>query len=189
MSKLKKVILSALLLAVLIILSRFISIKTQVLVISLSFIPIMMSSIWLGPKYSTIIAGLGDLIGAILFPFGPYFPGFTISAAFSGLIYGIFLYNKGKKFESNKKFILRLILSSLIVLGIVNIFINSFWINLLYGKAYFAVLASRVVTQIIMLPIQVIVIFAIEKFTRPFFEKYLYTEEVTENDWNKRCLL
>ena len=189
MSKLKKVILSALLLAVLIILSRFISIKTQVLVISLSFIPIMMSSIWLGPKYSTIIAGLGDLIGAILFPFGPYFPGFTISSAFSGLIYGIFLYNKGKKFESNKKFILRLILSSLIVLGIVNIFINSFWINLLYGKAYFAVLASRVVTQIIMLPIQVIVIFAIEKFTRPFFEKYLYTEEVTENDWNKRCLL
>lgn len=189
MSKLKKVILSALLLAILIILSRFISIKTQILVISLSFIPIMMSGIWLGPKYSAIIAGLGDLIGAILFPFGPYFPGFTISSVISGLIYGIFLYNKGKRFESNKKFIIRLIISSFIVLCVVNIFITSLWIHLLYGKAYLAVLASRVVTQIVMLPIHIVMIFAIEKFTRPFFEKYLYTEEVIENDWNKESVL
>ncbi len=182
MSKLKKVILSALLLAILIIFSRFVSIKTEVLVISLSFIPVMISSIWLGPKYSTVIAALGDLIGAILFPFGPYFPGFTVSSAISGFIYGIFLYNKGQKFESNRKFILRLIFSSLIVLCVVNIFITSLWIHILYGKAYLAVLASRVVTQIVMLPIHVIVIYAIEKFTRPFFEKYMSTEEVTEND-------
>ena len=177
MSKIKKIILSALLLAILIILSRFISIKTEILVISLSFIPIMMSAIWLGPKYSTIIAGLGDLIGALLFPFGPYFPGFTLSSALSGLIYGLFLYNKGKKLESNKKFLIRLILSSCIVLFVINIFVISFLIHLLYGKAYFAVLASRIVTQIIMLPIHVIVIFAIEKFTRPFFEKYIENEE------------
>lgn len=177
MSKIKKIILSALCLSVLIILSRFISIKTEILVISLSFIPIIMSSIWLGPKYSTIIAGLGDLLGAILFPFGPYFPGFTLSSAITGLIYGLFLYNKGKKFENNKKFLIRLILSSMIVLFIVNIFVNSLWINLLYGKAYFAVLASRVTAQVIMLPIQVVVIFAIEKFTRPFFEKYINNEK------------
>lgn len=177
MSKIKKIILSALLLAVLIVLSRFISIKTEILVISLSFIPVMMSAIWLGPKYSAAISGLGDLIGAILFPFGPYFPGFTISSIISGLVYGLFLYNHGKKFENNKKFILRLILSSMIVLFIVNIFISSLWIHILYGKVYFAVLLSRVVTQIIMLPIHVIVIYAIEKFTRPFFEKYLNNEE------------
>ena len=91
MSKIKKIVLSSMLLAMLIILSRFISIKTDILVISLSFIPIMMSAIWLGYKYSMLIALLGDLIGAILFPFGPYFPGFTLSAAISGTIYGIFL--------------------------------------------------------------------------------------------------
>lgn len=62
MSKIKKIILSAMLLAILIILNRFISIKTEVLVISFSFIPMMISAIWLGPKYSTIIALLGDLI-------------------------------------------------------------------------------------------------------------------------------
>lgn len=89
MSKIEKIVLSAMLLAILIILSRFVSIKTEILVISLSFIPIMMSAIWLGYKYSMLIAMLGDLIGAILFPFGPYFPGFTLSATISGAIYVI----------------------------------------------------------------------------------------------------
>ena len=78
-TKTKKLILSAMFLAVLLILSRFLSVKTSLLVISFSFIPIMISAIYLGPKYSTLIAALGDLIGALLFPFGTYFVGFTIS--------------------------------------------------------------------------------------------------------------
>lgn len=79
-SKLKKIIFAAMLLAVLIILERFLSIKTPLLKISFGFIPIMIGAIYLGPKYSTLIAALGDLIGALLFPFGTYFVGFTISA-------------------------------------------------------------------------------------------------------------
>lgn len=175
LSKVKKIILSAMLLAIFIILNRFISIKTQILVISFTFVPIMMSAIWLGPKYSTIIALLGDLLGALLFPFGPYFPGFTVSSALSGLIYGIFLYNKGKEM-TNKQLIIRTTISSLIVLSIVNIFITSLWLHLLYGQAYLVIIAGRIVTQIIMLPIQVIVIYALEKFTRPFINKYLLEE-------------
>lgn len=174
MSKIKKIVLSAMLLAMLIILSRFISIETQFLVISFSFIPIMMSAIWLGPKYSMIISLLGDLIGAILFPFGQYFPGFTISAGISGLIYGIFLYNKKEK--SDKQFILMLIVSSFIVLGIVNIFINSLWLHILYGKAYFIIISTRIIAQIIMLPIQVITIYTLNKFTKSYIKKYLIEE-------------
>ena len=115
MSKIKKIIISSMLLAMFIILNRFISIKTEILVISFSFVPIMMSAIWLGPKYSTTIALLGDLLGAILFPFGPYFPGFTISSAISGLIYGVFLYNNGKEMN-NQKLLFRLTISSLMQL-------------------------------------------------------------------------
>lgn len=175
MSKIKKYILSAMLLAILIILSRFISIKTQFLVISFSFIPIMIAAIWLGPKYSTLIALLGDFLGAILFPFGPYFPGFTVSAAISGFIYGIFLYNKENEL-SNRSFIARLIISSILVLAIVNLFITSLWLHLLYGEAYLAVLLGRITTQIIMLPIQVITIYVLDKSSKPFIKKYLQEE-------------
>lgn len=103
MSKSKKIVLSAFLLALFIVLARFASFQTQFLVIGTSFIPLMMSAIWLGPKYSALIAGLGDLIGAILFPFGTYFPGFTISAAISGWIYGMILYQNSAKLALSKK--------------------------------------------------------------------------------------
>lgn len=174
MSKLKKVILSGILLALLIVLNRFVSIKTPLLVISFSFVPIMMAAIWLGPKYSTLIAALGDFIGAILFPFGTYFPGFTVSAGLAGLIYGIFLYKKQNNKMSDKKFIIRLIISNLLVLGIVEIFVVSLWLNMLYGKAYLVVVSTRVLAQVIMFPIRIVTIFVLEKLTRPIVNRYLY---------------
>ncbi len=174
MSKLKKIILSGILLALLIVLSRFISIKTQLVVISFSFIPIMMSAILLGPKYSMLIAGLGDLVGALLFPFGSYFPGFTLSAILTGLIYGIFLYNKDFKDISDVKFIIKLVISSVLVLSVVNVLITPIWLHMLFGKAYIAIVISRIVVQLIMLPIQIVTIFALVKSLKNPIRKYLF---------------
>lgn len=181
MSKTKKIILSSMLLALLIVLSRFLSIETQFLVLSFGFVPIMLSAVWLGPKYSSVIAGLGDLIGAILFPFGAYFPGFTLSAIISGLIYGVFLYDKNNDF-SNKKILFRLIISSLLVLIIVNVFITSYWLHILYGRAYIVIIGTRIVSQIVMLPIQVIIIFLLNKSLKPVIDKYLINDQEDFND-------
>ena len=172
MSKIKRIVISGLLLALLIVLSRFVSIKTQILVISFSFIPIIMSAIWLGPKYSTLIAMLGDLIGALLFPFGTYFIGYTISQALTGLVYGMFLYKKGEEL-STKELLIRLTISSLIVLILINVFLTSLWIHIQYGKAYIVIMTGRIVAQICMFPIQLILIYALEKYTRPIVKKYL----------------
>ena len=176
-TKSKKIVLSAMLLSILLVLSRFLSIKSSFLVISFSFIPIMLAGIYLGPKYACLIASLGDLIGAILFPFGAYFSGFTITAGLMGFIYGLFLYKKPGEEVKNFKFIIKLIISSIIVLFGIKIFIESAFLNIMYGKAYFAVIASRIVTQSIMLPVQVITIFLLEKSLRFFVKKYLYKEE------------
>ena len=160
MSKLKKLILAGLLLATTIVLNRFLSIKTPILVISFSYIPIMLSAIMLGPWHTMLIAGFADLIGALLFPFGAYFVGYTISAVISGLIYGFFLYRK-KEF-SNKSFILRLILSTLIVLIVCNCLLNTIWIYITTKEALFAILPTRLLKQLIMLPIQVVSIYFID---------------------------
>jgi ECF transporter S component (folate family) len=236
MSKTKKIILSALLLAILLVFSRFISIKTPILVISLSFLPIMISAILLGPKYSCIIALLGDLIGALLFPFGSYFVGFTIEQALVGIIYGLFLYKKPNisefdnaektstflensnekqnitdsltnssekennnsqendsqieqhsfnEFNSNqqtlfyhgKSFIIRLILSSFIVLEIIELPCMSLMLHLLYGKAFLAVLSSRLLAKVVLFPIQIIIIFFLTKVIEPLAKKYLYNDD------------
>ncbi len=121
-----------------------------------------------------MIAALGDLIGALLFPFGSYFPGYTLSQALIGLIYGIFLYENENKKMNDRQFLIKLIISSVLSLIVVGIFITGIWVHITAGKAYLAVLSTRVVAHVIMLPIQIIIMFTLRKILKPVFEKYLY---------------
>lgn len=176
MSKNKKIILSSLLLALLIILSRFLSVKTPIMKISFAFVPTMLCAVWLGPKYTILINVLGDVIGATLFPTGPYFIGYTISTGIAGLIYGIFLYKKPSNNYTDKQFLLRLIIATTLVAVIVNMILNTFWISITGGKAFIVLFWTRIVKQLIMIPIHVIVIFFLEKVLRKPFDKYLRSD-------------
>ena len=181
MSKLKKVILAALLLATTVVLSRFLSIKTPIIVISFSYLPIMLSAILLGPFYSTLIAALSDLIGALLFPFGAYFFGYTLSSAFAGLIYGLLLY-KGKKEFSNKNFIIRLIVSTLLVIVVCNTLLNTLWIYITTKKALVAILPTRLLKQLIMLPIQVVSVFFVDLGLKKIYPNFFERENDEEDE-------
>ena len=75
MKKIKKIVIVSVLLAANIILGRFLSIRTPILTIGFSFVPLMLTAIILGYKYSVLVGILSDLIGALLFPTGPYFVG------------------------------------------------------------------------------------------------------------------
>lgn len=174
MSKNKKIILSALLLALLIILSRFLSIKTPIMKISFAFVPTMLCAIWLGAKYTCFINIAGDIIGATLFPTGPYFIGYTISTGIAGLIYGLILYKKDQ--YSDKQFLFRLIIATTLVAVIVNMILNTLWISITGGKVFMVLFWTRIVKQLIMIPIHVIVIFFLEKTLRKPFDKYLRSD-------------
>ena len=172
----KKIILSAVLLAMLIVLSRFLSIKTPIVKISFSFVPTMLCAIWLGPKWTILLNVLGDLIGATLFPTGPYFVGYTISTLISGFIYGIFLYQKEENSYTTKQFVIRLILSTTLVAVIVNMGLNTLWTSITTGKAFLVLLSARIIKEIVMIPIHVIVMLFIEKALRNPFNKYIRSE-------------
>lgn len=176
MTKNKKIILSALLLALLIILSRLLSIKTPIIKISFAFVPTMLCAIWLGPKYSVFINILGDIIGATLFPIGSYFIGYTISTAVAGLIYGLILHKKTSDTYTDKQFLIRLIIATTLVAIISNMCLNTLWISITSGKAFMVLFWTRVPKQLIMIPIHVIVIFALEKALRKPFDKYIRSE-------------
>ena len=179
MSKTKKIALSALLLAMEIILSRFLSIKTPILVISFGFFPIIISAILLGPKFSCLIAMLADLIGALLFPFGEYFVGFTIIQGLTGLVYGIFLYNKEEgKFFIQKKLLKKLLISDLIVIGVIELTLTSSMLHFLYGQAFLVIFETRLIAKAIMLPIQLITIMFLMPYIRKLSKKYLFTDSI-----------
>lgn len=173
MSKTKKMILSALLLALDIVLARFFSVRVVNIAFSFGFVPLILSAIWLGPKYSTLIGGLADLIGALLFPVGQYFVGYTISSLIDGFIYGIFLYKKPGEKRSTKQFVIRLILSTLIVSVFCNLFLSSLWSYIAYGKAYLVALAGKLPLEAIRYPVKIITILAVTKILEPITKKYI----------------
>ena len=172
----KKIILTAILLALLIILSRFLSIKTPIVKISFGFVPTMLCAVWLGPKWTILLNVLGDVIGATLFPTGPYFVGYTISTAVAALIYGLLLYKKESGSYTNLQFMIRLIISSTLVAVISNMGLNTLWLVITTGKAFWVLLSTRIVNQLVMIPIHVIVIFFLEKVTQKPFDKYVRNE-------------
>ena len=76
----KELITLGLLTAVEVVLSRFCSISAWNIKIGFSFVPIAIGGILFGPLGGGLVGALGDFIGAVLFPIGPYFPGFTLTA-------------------------------------------------------------------------------------------------------------
>ena len=91
---LRQLTVSALLIALDVVFSRVLAINTPLMKIGLGFAAVAVSAMLYGPAWAALTAALGDLIGALLFPTGAYFPGFTLTAALTGLIFGLFLYRR-----------------------------------------------------------------------------------------------
>ena len=171
MNKSKRILLCALFIASTIVLGRILSIRTNIITIGFSFVPIMLGAIILGPKYSTFIATISDIIGALLFPTGSYFFGFTITAFFTGLTYGLLLYRKD--FKVDKSFIIRLIISTIIVTGILNGVLNTIWIIIINKNASNIIIPIRILKQLVMAPIKVITIISLCKMLEERLKKLI----------------
>ncbi|MBR5343808.1 MAG: folate family ECF transporter S component [Oscillospiraceae bacterium] len=94
---LRQLTVSALLIALDVVFTRVLAINTPLMKIGLGFTAVAVSAMLYGPLWAALTAGLGDLIGALMFPTGAYFPGFTLTAALTGLIFGLFLYRREGK--------------------------------------------------------------------------------------------
>ena len=138
----------ALLVALDIILTRFLSINTQFLRISLGMIPVAIAGIAFGPVWGGLCGAVGDVLGMLIFPSGAYFPGFTLTAALTGILYGLFLYHK----EARVFFRNTVIASVLVCIGC-NMLLDTLWLDILYGSGFLAILPARVVKCLCNIPI------------------------------------
>lgn len=157
-----KIVLTGILVALNVIMERFMSYNVWNMSIGFSFITIGFAATYLGIPYSIAVAALGDFIGALLFPFGTYFPGFTLTNALVGLVFGIFLHKKTN--------ILKISLAVLINKICCTLLLNSIWIAILYRgglDALWTVIVPRIVTTIPMFFLEIIVL------TLLFSDKYL----------------
>ena len=146
----KKLAISALLLAADVILTRLLAFNTPLMKIGLGFAATALCALLYGPWWTAGLAALADLLGSLLFPTGAYFPGFTLTSFLMGLVFGLFLYKKQGWLQG-----LAAVGINQFILGL---FLNTFWISLLYGSPYVPLLATRVFQSILLSVVQLICI-------------------------------
>ena len=152
----KKLIQISLLIAIEVILTRFCSIQTPIVRIGFGFLPIAIIGMMYGPLSAGVAYAIGDLLGVALFPTGSFFPGFTITAFLTGIVYGVFLYNKPKTWP-------RIIGAVLTVCLVINLGLDTLWLSILMGKGYIALLPTRIMKAVLMIPVQTFIIAIIWK--------------------------
>lgn len=164
MKNTRVLVFAGLLLAMQLVLTRYIVIQTDILRISFGFLPQSISSMMFGPFIGATIGAVEDLLGMAIAAKGAYFPGFTFSAMLTGAIYGFFLYKKPKS-------IFRIILAVLTVTLVVDLGLNTLWLTMITGKAAAVLLPSRLLKSAIMFPVQVSMIFVLWQSAGNFLEK------------------
>ena len=146
-----------LLLAIQMVLSSYGVIEvTDSLKISLAHLALAPTAILFGPVAAGLQGALSDILGFILKPTGPYFPGFTLTACLLGVIYGIALYK-------TKCTVWHIIAARVAVCLLLNITLNTVFLTMLYGPSRLATLPLRVIKNLIQLPIDCLLLSAMCK--------------------------
>lgn len=128
--------------------------------ISFTFIPIAVAAMLFGPMPAALLGALIDVLGALLFPSGVFFPGYTLTAIVQGLIYGLFLSEQpGETREaSTRRDVLRVIGAVLVYTLVCSLGLNTLWISITSGSPYLPLLSTRLVQAAVMTPVQLVVI-------------------------------
>ena len=152
----KKIAISAMLIAFDVIFTRVLALNMPLTKIGLGFAAVMVCGMLYGPGWAALCAGLGDLVGSLLFPTGAYFPGFTVTAAIGGAILGAALYNRRLKLSG-------CILTAFVNGLVVSLILNTTMISLVFGPPLGPLFLTRLGQFGIMLCVQTLVLFFLER--------------------------
>ena len=156
----RTIVMLGLLTAIEIVLSRFCSISAWNIKIGLAFVPLVLAAMLYGPLAGGAVGAVGDLIGALLFPIGAYFPGFTLTAFLNGMFFGLLLHKK--------RTMPRVICAVAVTQLCCSLLLNTLWISLLYGSPFEILLIARGVQCTVLVPTQIIVIGILTRSTSLF---------------------
>ena len=113
-----------------------------------------------GPLLGLISGFSADLLGFILQPTGPFFPGYLLSSMLGSFFYGLFFYRA----RING---VRVLLAKLVVNLGVNVGLGALWSAMFYGKGYYYYLVKSLVKNIGLLPIETVLLFLFFKAILP----------------------
>ena len=159
MSSVKKLTFAGLLVAIDVLFTRFLAfyLPGDIVRVSLQFLAHGLCGWILGPLWSLGSAVAGDLLGMAVNSAGrAYLPGYTLSAALSGLLYGLILYKRKPG-----------IIPAAAAVGCVTLFVslglNSLWSMVYFEKAWFGVVTLQASARVILFPVYSGILFAVQR--------------------------
>ena len=153
------IVTMALMVALHVVLVRFLSINTETLRIGFGFVPIFVTAVLYGPMAAGIVAVLADVVGATLFPSGPFFPGFTLTAFCTGLTFGLLLHKK--------QTVIRIAASTAINQLLLGLLVNTFWLSILYDTPFLERMYLRIPQCFILIAVEFVVMSALSRALFP----------------------
>ncbi|GHV08141.1 folate ECF transporter [Clostridia bacterium] len=142
----------AMLIALEIILTRFCSIQTPVVRIGFGFLPVAICATLYGPVWAASAYAIGDVLGMLVAPTGPYFPGFTLSAAITGLAFGLLLHRA----ENGGWW--RPLMAAAANCLLVSLLLNTYWLTIITDAMFWTLLPTRIVQAAVLFPVQFVMI-------------------------------
>ena len=159
----KSLVMLSMLLACHVVLGFFQLQLTDFIRISFAALPIGVAGMLYGPTAALLLGALGDPIKYLVSPTGPFFPGFTLSAAVTGLLFGLLLYGMHRDFDPCRKkrgiAILRIAVAQLLNTLIVDLLLHSLWLTCLYGTPMEALLPMRALKCALLFPVEGILLY------------------------------
>ena len=159
----KSMVMLAMLLACHVVLGFFQLQLTDFIRISFAALPIGVAGMLYGPTAALMLGALGDPIKYLVSPTGPFFPGFTLSAAVTGLLFGLLFYGMHRDFDPCRKkrgfTVLRVAAAQLLNTLIVDLLLHSLWLSCLYGTPMEVLLPMRALKCALLFPVEGILLY------------------------------
>lgn len=154
LKSLQTVVFCGLMGALSIILKMLASINFGPFTITYAWIPNRIVDSMFGPAIGALYGGIMDIIKFIMKPTGEFNLAYTAIAMLAGLIFGAVLYNKPVSF-------MRIFFAQAIVKIFVNAGITTYLMAFERGQAFMALLPARLVKNLIMIPLDSIILFVV----------------------------
>lgn len=133
---------------------------TESLMISFSFVFIMIETLIFDYPLVVLSATIGDILNALVFPSGPFYWGYTAFAVLQTSLYWIGLHHRPIT-------VARLAVVKTINNLFCNVIINSLLVWHLYQVAYPAAVLSRLPKNLILLPIEILLAYLVIRLVKP----------------------
>lgn len=167
---LRNTLLMAMLIAISIILSRFLGfyLDPNSLRISFESIPILLAGVWMGPVAGMLVGAIADILGSFLSGVA-FTPFLTIGPILTGFLAGIM-----SRYIFKKSNTISLSISCITAEFISSMLITTYILMMLYGGTYWALFITRLPFKLITITVNTVAVNALNRLLyNKIVKKYL----------------